>query len=212
MSWKTDFKSRFIIAAPNSNAGKTTITLGVLRLLKEKGISVQPFKVGPDYIDPKFHYRACGKTGINLDLFMMTEKHLLEQLNSAEWGQQVGCIEGVMGLFDGAKKAERSTAELAIKMKLPVILVVDANAVAYSVAPLIQGFRDFDTNLILKGVIFNRVGSESHYSFLKEACDDIGVKSFGYLKRLEKVGIPSRHLGLDIANLEHYGKVIHTIA
>ncbi|WP_299530218.1 cobyrinate a,c-diamide synthase [Ulvibacterium sp.] len=212
MNRKTDPQSRFIIAAPNSNAGKTTVTLGLLRLFREKGISVQPFKVGPDYIDPKFHYQACGKTGINLDLFMMSEPYLHEQLSSFGRNQRVSCIEGVMGLFDGARKAEGSTAELAIKMNLPVILVVDAKAVAYSVAPLIQGFRNFDKNLNLIGVIFNRVGSENHYSFLKEACDDIGIQSFGYVRRLENVQIPSRHLGLDITRLEQYEETIQTLA
>jgi len=204
--------SRFIIAAPNSNAGKTTITLGLLRLFREKGISVQPFKVGPDYIDPKFHHQACGKTGINLDLFMMSEQHIRDQLINFGNNQDVSCIEGVMGLFDGAKKAERSTAELAIKMNIPVILVVDAKAVAYSVAPLIQGFKNFDKKLHLLGVIFNRVGSESHYSFLEDACNDIGVKSFGYLRSLQHAHIPSRHLGLNIEHLEKFDKTITTIA
>lgn len=212
MNIKPNHTSRFIIAAPNSDAGKTTITLGLLRLFREKGISVQPFKVGPDYIDPKFHHQACGKTAINLDLFMMREQHIRDQLGSPGNAPQVSCIEGVMGLFDGAKKAERSTAELAIKMNIPVILVVDAKAVAYSVAPLIRGFKNFDKNLRLLGVIFNRVGSESHYSFLKEACDDVGVRSFGYLRRLENAHIPSRHLGLNIAHLEEFDETISTIA
>ena len=212
MSTSPSLQSQFIIAAPNSNAGKTTITLGLLRLFRNKNISVQPFKVGPDYIDPKFHHQACGKTGVNLDLFMMSEQHIKEQFTRFGNGQQVSCIEGVMGLFDGAKKADRSTAELAIKMNIPVILVVDAKAVAYSVAPLIQGFKNFDPNLNLLGVIFNQVGSESHYSFLKEACDDVGVKSFGYLKRLENAHIPSRHLGLSIEHLEQFDEAINTIA
>lgn len=211
MTTTTDQRSRFIIAAPNSNAGKTTITLGLLRLFKNKGISVQPFKAGPDFIDPKFHQQACGKIGINLDLFMMSDEHIREQLD--HFGDhQVSTIEGVMGLFDGARKAERSTAELAIKMNIPVILVVDARSVAYSVAPLIQGFKNFDPNLDLKGVIFNRVGSEGHYSFLKDACEDVGVKSFGYVRQLENIQIPSRHLGLDITQLEQYDGAIEAIA
>jgi len=204
--------SQFIIAAPNSNAGKTTITLGLLRLFQEKGISVQPFKVGSDYIDPKFHQQACGKIGVNLDLFMMSEEHIRNQLMNFGNDQQVNCIEGVMGLFDGAKKAEGSTAELAIKINIPVILVVDAKAVAYSVAPLIQGFKTFDKKLHLIGVIFNRVASKSHYSFLKDACNDVGVKSFGYLRKLENAHIPSRHLGLNIENLQQFDETISTIA
>ena len=204
--------SRFIIAAPSSNAGKTTITLGLLRLLRDKGISVQPFKVGPDFIDPKFHEQACGTTGVNLDLFMMSERHIEQQLHSAGSAHQVSCIEGVMGLFDGAHKAERSTAELAIKTETPVVLVVDAKAVAYSVAALIQGFKQFDSRLSLLGVIFNRVGSERHYSFLKDACDDVGVAALGYLKRLENAQIPSRHLGLNIEQLDQFDEAISAIA
>ncbi|MEM6540899.1 MAG: cobyrinate a,c-diamide synthase [Bacteroidota bacterium] len=209
---KTAHTSRFIIAAPKSNSGKTNITLGLLRLFQKKDISVQPFKVGPDYLDPKFHYQACGKTGINLDLFMMSEQFINEQLISFGKNQQVSCIEGVMGLFDGANRAERSTAELAIKMDIPVILVIDAKAMAYSVAPLIQGFRDFDQKLNLKGVIFNRVGSERHYSFLKDASEDIGVKSFGYVRSLDNVQIPSRHLGLDITDIKQYEHAINTVS
>ncbi len=212
MNTESTASSQFIIGAPSSNSGKTTVALGLLRLLRNKGLSVQPFKAGPDYIDPKFHEQACGKTGVNLDLYMMPEPHIRAQLHHIGSNQQVRCIEGVMGLFDGAQKAERSTAELAIKLEIPVVLVVDAKAVAYSVAPLIQGFKNFDSNLRFSGVIFNRVGSERHYSFLKEACDDIGVTSFGYVKRLERVQIPSRHLGLDITHLEQYDKTIDTIA
>ncbi|WP_109832750.1 cobyrinate a,c-diamide synthase [Reichenbachiella versicolor] len=205
-------KSQFIIAAPSSNAGKTTVTLGLLRLFKEKGISVQPFKVGPDFIDPKFHYQACGKTGLNLDMFMMSDEHIKEQFYYHSQDNQVSCIEGVMGLFDGARKAKGSAADLAIKLDIPVILVIDAKSVAYSVAPLIKGFKEFDDRLNLLGVIFNRVGSEHHYSFLKDACEDVGVRSFGYVKRLEDLEIPSRHLGLNIDNINQFDRSISALA
>ncbi len=203
---------QFIIAAPSSNAGKTTITLGLLRLFRQKNIVPQPFKVGPDYIDPKFHQLACGKTGVNLDLYMMTQEDIHTSLHFYGKNAQVNCIEGVMGLFDGAKKDKGSTAELAKKLQTPVLLVVDAKAVAYSVAPLIQGFVNFDKDLNIMGVIFNRVGSANHYTFLKEACEDIGVKSFGYLQNIKDIAIPSRHLGLNIEDIKKFDIVIDKIA
>lgn len=205
-------KSQFVIAAPNSNAGKTTITLGLLRLLQKKSIAVQPFKVGPDYIDPKFHKLACKKQGVNLDLFMMNKEDIYRDLERFGKESKVDCIEGVMGLFDGADKAKGSTAELAKLIKAPVILVLDAKSVAYSVAPLLQGFKNFDPKLNLMGVIFNRVGSESHFTYLREACEDVGIQCFGYLKQLDDLYIPSRHLGLNIEEIEQFDSTIDLIA
>lgn len=203
---------QFIIAAPTSNSGKTTITLGLLRALENRGISTQPFKVGPDYIDPKFHKVACGKDGLNLDLFMMSEQDI--QATYAKYSNNKGavCVEGVMGLFDGAKKSEGSTAELSKVLKLPIILVVDAKSVAYSVAPLLYGFKNFDRNLNIAGVIFNRVNTKSHYQFLLEACEDVGIPSFGYLPFIPDCEIPSRHLGLSIREMQGYDKVIEKVA
>ena len=171
---------QLIISAPSSNAGKTTLTLGLLRLLKRKTKAVQPFKVGPDYIDPKFHQLACGQTGVNLDLFMMSQEDIHNNLNFYGKDSQVNCIEGVMGLFDGAQKDKGSTAEMAKKLETPVLLVIDAKAVAYSVAPLIQGFVNFDADVKVMGVVFNRVGSERHYTMLQEACEDIGGHGLGF--------------------------------
>jgi len=203
---------QLIISAPSSNAGKTTITLGLLRLLKRKNIGVQPFKVGPDYIDPKFHQLACKKTGVNLDLFMMSEDEINSSLHHYGNDAEVNCIEGVMGLFDGAQKDKGSTAEMAKKLKTPVLMVIDAKAVAYSVAPLIQGFVNFDVDVEVMGVVFNRVGSERHYTMLKEACDDINVPCYGYLPNLKNIEIPSRHLGLNIRDIEKFDALIDEIA
>ncbi|MBE7687496.1 cobyrinate a,c-diamide synthase [Tenacibaculum finnmarkense genomovar ulcerans] len=203
---------QLIISAPSSNAGKTTLTLGLLRLFKRKKYAVQPFKVGPDYIDPKFHQLACNNVGVNLDLFMMTQNQIHNSLHFYGKDAQINCIEGVMGLFDGAKKDKGSTAEMAKKLKTPVLMVIDAKAVAYSVAPLIQGFVNFDKEVKIMGVVFNRVGSERHYKMLKEACDDIGVHCFGYLSNLKNIEIPSRHLGLNIQEIEKFDTVINQIA
>ncbi len=205
-------KTQFIIAAPNSNGGKTTLTLGFLRALQKRGMVVQPFKVGPDYIDPKFHQVACGKTGINLDLFMMEQDHLKDTYAHYANASQVACIEGVMGLFDGSVKAQGSTAHLAKVLDLPIILVIDAKATAYSVAPLLYGFKNFDPDIRIAGVIFNRVNTASHYQFLVDACQDVGLPALGHLPFLEDCSIPSRHLGLSIADLDAYHTTIDHIA
>ncbi|WP_378187359.1 cobyrinate a,c-diamide synthase [Aquimarina sp. W85] len=203
---------QFIISAPSSNAGKTTLTLGLLRLFKRNAMNVQPFKVGPDYIDPKFHKLACGNVGVNLDMFMMTSSEIQNNLDNYGKEARVRCIEGVMGLFDGSHKDKGSTADLAKNLKTPVLMVIDAKAVAYSVAPLIQGFNSFDKDVQIMGVIFNRVGSERHFHMLKEACNDIAVPCFGYLSNLNAIEIPSRHLGLNIDEIEKFDIVIDRIA
>lgn len=203
---------QFIIAAPTSNAGKTTLTLAMLRALKNRGLAPQSFKCGPDYIDPKFHEVAGDKRGINLDLFMMSESHMEEVYRQGSVDAKAVCIEGVMGLFDGAKKSKGSTAEIAKSLGLPIILVVDAKSVAYSVAPLLYGFKNFDPELNIAGVIFNRVNTDSHYQFLMEACADVGIKAFGRMPYLKECEIPSRHLGLSIDQLSQYDQVIEQFA
>ncbi|MBL4746605.1 MAG: cobyrinate a,c-diamide synthase [Flavobacteriaceae bacterium] len=203
---------QFIIAAPTSNSGKTTITLGLLRAMENRGLATQAFKVGPDYIDPKFHKVACGHVGVNLDLFMMSKEDIHHTYASFIADKEAVCIEGVMGLFDGAKKSEGSTAALSKVLKLPVILVIDAKSVAYSVAPLLYGFKNFDPEIAIAGVIFNRVNTASHYQFLKEACEDVGIPSFGYVPFIKSCEIPSRHLGLSIEDMEGYNPMIDTMA
>lgn len=205
-------KAQFIIASPSSNTGKTTVTLGLLRAFQQRGLSTQPFKCGPDYIDPKFHQVACQKIGINLDLFMMSDVDILDTYQRYADSADVVCIEGVMGLFDGAQKAKGSTAELAALLKLPIIFVVNAKATAYSIAPLLYGFKHFTPSLNIAGVIFNRVNTASHYSFLKDACLDVGLTPLGYLPALKDCEIPSRHLGLSIENIQTYDASINRFA
>ncbi len=205
-------KPQFIIAAPTSNSGKTTVTLGLLRALKNRGLSPQSFKCGPDYIDPKFHELACDKIGVNLDLYMMDKSHIKSTYSEYSNTAEAVCVEGVMGLFDGARKSKGSTAELAKLLELPIIFVVNAKSVAYSVAPLLYGFKNFDKELNIAGVIFNRVNTKSHYQFLIEACEDVGIKALGHLPFLAECEIPSRHLGLSIHKIKTYDSVIETIA
>ncbi len=194
--------SSFLIAAPHSGSGKTTVTLGLLKALKNRGLKVQPFKCGPDYIDTKHHNMASGSNSVNLDLFLSSGKHVENLYAKYASQSDVSITEGVMGLFDGYDKMKGSSAEIAKLLALPVVLVVNAKSMAYSAAPLLYGFKNFDKGVNIAGVIFNFVGSESHYDFLKQACKDIGIHSFGYLPKDAGIEIPSRHLGLSIGK-EH---------
>lgn len=190
--------SRFLIAAPSSGSGKTTITLGLLRALKNRGLAVQPFKCGPDYIDTKFHDQASGAHSINLDLFLSSDKHVNFLFDKYSKEADACLVEGVMGLFDGYNKMQGSSAQIAETLNLPVVLVINAKAMAYSVAPLLYGFKNFYPQINLVGAIFNFVGSESHYRFLEEACKDVGIEPLGYFPKNMEIEIPSRHLGLTL--------------
>ncbi len=174
------------------------VTLGLMHALVNRGLKVQPFKCGPDYIDPMHHTKVAGKASYNLDLWMASEEHVKAIYNKQSNRADVSIVEGVMGLFDGAKKDEGSSAAVARLLDLPVVLVVDASSVAYSVAPLLYGFKNFDKNIKLAGVIFNKVAGESHFQFLKEAAIDAGVDVLGYVPRDNRLHIESRHLGLHL--------------
>jgi len=191
-------KPQILIGAPTSGTGKTTFTLGLLRAIKKRGLKVQPFKCGPDYIDTKYHSVAADRPSVNLDLYMSSSSHVKEIYAKYTDPVDVSVIEGVMGLFDGAVKMQGSSAEVAEKISAKVLLIVNAKAVAYSVAPLLFGFKNFYKNIDIVGVVFNFVSSESHYSFLKSACEDVDVESLGYIPRNSGFEIPSRHLGLCI--------------
>lgn len=207
-----DKKPQFLIAAPSSGSGKTTITQGLLRYLKNKGLRVQPFKCGPDYLDTKHHAWAAGNVSINLDTFMSSFEHVEEIYRRYSSQSDVSVVEGVMGLFDGAKRMEGSSAQIAELLNIPIILVVNAKATAYSVAPLLYGFKNFYPGINIAGVIFNFVGSESHYQFLKDACEDVGVTPLGYVPKNDKLHLPSRHLGLQISDALQYDAIIEDIA
>ena len=190
--------SQFLIGAISSGSGKTTLTLGLLRALCNRGMEVQSFKCGPDYIDTKYHELASGSSAINLDLFLSSEKHVEKIYSRYASCSDVAITEGVMGLFDGYDKMQGSSAQVAEKLSIPVVLVLNAKSMAYSVAPILYGFKNFHKNLNLVGVIFNMVNSESHYKFLSDACKDVDVTPFGYLPKNEGLAVPSRHLGLSI--------------
>lgn len=191
-------KSHLLIGAASSGSGKTTFTLGLLRALKNRGGEVRPFKCGPDYIDTRHHKMAAGFPSVNLDSFMMSEQHIKELYRHYISEADYAVTEGVMGLFDGYDGMKGSSAEIAGLLGIPVILIVNAKSTAYSVAPLLYGFKNFHKELNLVGAVFNFVASENHYSFLKQACLDAGVEALGYLPKQADVEIPSRHLGLSL--------------
>ncbi|WP_417820260.1 cobyrinate a,c-diamide synthase [Terasakiella sp.] len=200
-----------IIAAPNSNSGKTFITLGTLRALARKGVSVSSAKVGPDYIDPAFHGAATKRLCPNLDGWAMREDSLHYLLDNLANQSDLIVCEGVMGLFDGAtlpanspSNKDGSPADIARRTGWPVVLVIDANAQAASAAALIHGFATFDKDVHIKGVIFNKVGGPGHVQLLKNACETHipHIQVLGYVPRKNELALPERHLGLVLAE-EH---------
>ena len=192
-------KQGFLIGAPTSGSGKTTIARGLMALYTLKGYQVQPFKCGPDYIDTKFHSAVCGRPSVNLDTFMATPGHVRELYDHYGADADVCVVEGMMGLFDGYDRDRGSSAEVARVLGIPVVLVVDAKSAAYSMAPLIQGFINFRNDVRIGGVIFNRVGSDRHFSMLQQVCDDLQVECFGYLPKKADLEQGSRYLGLDFS-------------
>lgn len=191
-----------LIAAPASGSGKTVITLGLLRHFRRQRRRIVSFKVGPDYIDPGFHRRASGAPCFNLDPWAMqatTRRAIAARaLESADGA----LVEGVMGLFDGATDGTGSTADIATEFSWPIILVVDASAQAGSVGALVRGFATHRANVVLAGLLFNRVGGASHVRTLRDAVAPLGVPVFGALPRDSRLTLPSRHLGLVLAD-EH---------
>jgi cobyrinic acid a,c-diamide synthase len=205
-------KSDMLIGAAASGGGKTVFSLGLLRALRDRALCVQPFKCGPDYIDGLYHRKVTGVASINLDSFMMSEDYLCSLYRRHTLGADVTVCEGVMGLFDGYEGMCGSSAEMACRLGIPVVLLVNARSTAYSVAPLIYGFRHFHPQLRLAGVVFNWVASASHYASLRKAAEDVGVASLGYLPRRAALERPSRYLGLSLDELQELDAFATTAA
>ncbi len=190
--------ARIIVAGTASGVGKTTVATGLIAALRARGLAVQGFKVGPDYIDPGFHSLASGRPGRNLDAYLCGPELIAPLARHGSAGAEVSVIEGVMGLFDGASGQGElaSTAQVAKLLGAPVLLVLDAASMSRSVAAIVHGYRDFDRSLDLAGVVLNRVGSERHEQLLREAIEPLGVPVLGCLRREESMAVPERHLGL----------------
>lgn len=190
---------RIVIAGTHSGVGKTTVTLALLSALKQRGRIVQAFKAGPDFIDPSHHTVVTGRPSRNLDGWMLGADVNREICSRAAADADLSIIEGMMGLFDGSSPVNEtgSTAELAKQLQAPVLLVIDASAMARSVAAMVSGYAKFDSALHVGAVLFNRVGSGGHYQLLKDAVErETGMAVVGYLKPDPSVTIPDRHLGL----------------
>ena len=182
-----------IISAPSSGAGKTTVTLAILRLLSNNGIHVRGAKSGPDYIDPRFHEAACGESCFNLDTWAMRP----ERIRSLASGNGILVIEGAMGLFDGAPPdGKGAVADLARMLELPVVLVIDSSRTGHSVAPLAAGFINHDPDVYVAGLILNRVRSHRHESILRKALAPLNLPVIATLGESSAISLPSRHLGL----------------
>lgn len=189
---------RVVVAGTSSGAGKTTVACGLIGALRARGTAVQGFKVGPDYIDPSHHALASGRPGRNLDAFLSGPDLIAPLFRHGSAGAEIAVIEGVMGLFDGASGRGElaSTAHVAKLLDAPVLLVLDAAAMARSAAAIVHGFRTFDPEVNVAGVVFNRVGSDTHERLLREALADSGLPVIGALRRDPRITTPERHLGL----------------
>ncbi len=200
-----------VIAGDRSGTGKTTITLALLAYLKQRGLSVQSFKVGPDYIDPMFHHYVTARPCRNLDPVLTSEEYLQQCFARHAAGAEFALVEGVMGLFDGVsskafypESAGRShsttdfasTAHVARLLNLPVILAIDCSRLSGSVAAIARGYSSLDPTINVAGVVLNRVGSDRHRELLLEALEPLQLPVFGVLRRQDNITIPDRHLGL----------------
>ncbi len=189
----------FMLAGTSSNVGKTTVTMGIMGALKKRKLRVKPFKTGPDYIDPMFHHFVTGEPSINLDTWLLDEETIRALFAQGLEKDHVAIIEGVMGLYDGHRLESDigSSASLSKTLKVPVILIIDGRGMAKSAAALVKGYVDFDPQVEIKGVIINRISSESHYLILKEMIEAHNkVSCLGYFPNTAEIAMDSRHLGL----------------
>jgi len=184
----------FVLVAPSSGAGKTTLTLGLLRALRRAGVDVRAAKSGPDYIDPAFHAVACGSASVNLDAWAMTGGTLVARA-TAQGGDML-IVEGAMGVLDGARDGTGTAADLAQALGLPVVLVLDIAKQAQSAALAAAGLAALRPDLPLAGVILNRAGSPAHAAMARAALEGAGIRVFGALMRDAALALPERHLGL----------------
>jgi cobyrinic acid a,c-diamide synthase len=188
--------SGLLIAAPSSGSGKTTVTLGLMRALRNRGTAVAPGKAGPDYIDPAFHTAASGRACLNYDPWAMRPDLLRANAAIQAAEGEVLIVEAMMGLFDGAIDGTGSPADLAAMLGLPVVLVVDCARMSQSVAALVRGYASHRDDVHMGGVILNKVGSDRHEMMLRTALDAIGMPVLGVLRHSDALKLPERHLGL----------------
>ena len=189
---------RIILAGTGSAVGKTTIATGIMKALSEK-YNVQPFKVGPDYIDPSYHTLATGNTSRNLDSFFMKEGQVRDSYLKGMEGKDIAVIEGVRGLYEGIDSINDigSTASVAKSLEAPVILIINSRSLVKSAAALVLGFKALDPEINIAGVILNKVKNQNHYLKTKRSIEEItNTEVIGGIKRDDNISIEQRHLGL----------------
>jgi cobyrinic acid a,c-diamide synthase len=190
---------RIVIAGASSNVGKTTVAAGLIAALRQRGLIVQPFKCGPDYVDPSYHERAAGRPCRNLDTWMLSDTQLLDSFARACQDADIAVVEGVMGLYDGSDWHDErgSTAQIAKLLAAPVLLVLDISGSARSAAAVALGYQNFDPAIAIQGVVLNFAGSERHAQGCAEAiASATALPMLGWLPRDLQLRIPERHLGL----------------
>ncbi len=187
---------RIVIGAVSSGCGKTTVVTGLLSALRQQNISVQSYKIGPDYIDPGYHRLASGKPAHNMDTWLMSRETMVNTFIDTASRQEIAVIEGVMGLYDGGSKGISSTAEIARLLDAPVVLVIDCKSMGASAAAIALGFQQYDRAVRLAGVILNRLGSDNHQRMIEEAMARLHIPVLGAVRRNELLVMPERHLGL----------------
>ena len=205
-----------VVAGTQSGAGKTTVSLALMAAFKRRGLEVQAFKVGPDFIDPGHHTLVTGRASRNLDGWMLSREENRAVFQAASQGAQVAVVEGVMGLYDGygVKDGAGSTAQMAKILGLPVVLVAGARSLAASFAALVGGFLRFDPDLDWAGVIANQTGGPAHDAILAEALEMAPeARLLGCLPRDGEISLPERHLGLVTADEGGFTpEIIHILA
>ncbi len=190
-------RPRIMISGERSGVGKSTITVGIIAALKARGLDVQPFKTGPDFLDPMHHNEVTDRTSRNLDTWMFPG-WVPQSFQTASAGADVSLVEGVMGLFDGydGRSEEGSSAHLSKVLRCPVILVVDASATSRSAGALVKGFKTFDAETQVTGVIFNRVSGKRHLEMVEDSIRGLDLVSLGGIPKNKDIALESRHLGL----------------
>ena len=189
---KTWHRPRFVLAGTGSGVGKTTLATGLLAMFRSRGLKVQPFKIGPDYIDPGFHSKAAGRESYNLDTWLVPEERLVPDFAALSEDADLSVIEGVMGLFDGGRGGVSSTADIAKKLQAPVILVLNCQSVGVSAAAEALGFFTYDRDVNMAGVILNRLGSDTHEAMIREPWKPSAYRFWAHFteKKSENTGTP----------------------
>ena len=193
-------KTQIFVSAVTANSGKTLFAMGLSRALKKLGMKVQPFKCGPDFLDAQLLSVVSDYETVNLDLWMANPTRLQHLYNKYGDLADVCITEGVGGLYDGYKRMQGSSAEIASFLHVPVVLLINARVAGYSVAPVIAGFKNFYSGIQIAGVVFNQVSSVNHYMHLREACSDVNVDCFGYIPVIDSFKMPSKHSVMSLAN------------